>query len=148
MLHPFPRACLAIIVSLVLPGLQFTRAAAVKTSSIVAGTVWLGPLVDGARPLYLLASRDLDLSGFSLGLGIGDQPILFTSSGAPAPMIVDNDLPGMLAVAWLDGLTLEARQPLFLGYVAAGPGTPQLFGAIGNQRADGKPVIFRLLAAQ
>jgi hypothetical protein len=144
------RACLAILVSLTPPQAHHTRthSAAIAAASEVAGDVWLGPAVEGSQPLYLLPNRDLDLAGFSLGLGIGDLTITFTSAGAPPPTIVDNGLPGILAAAWLNGLTLEAQQPLFLGYVEAGAGSPQLFGAVGNQRADGKPVVFRLLASR
>jgi hypothetical protein len=71
-------------------------------------------------PVYLEAARALELAGLSFSLGMtGLQPVTWNlePGTAPPPTLVDPDVPGVLAVAWLEGLQVAAGQRLLLGYV-------------------------------
>jgi adhesin/invasin len=71
-------------------------------------------------PVYLEAARDLELAGLSFSLGMtGLQPGTWNlePGTAPPPTLIDTDVPGVLAVAWLEGLQVAAGQRLLLGYV-------------------------------
>jgi hypothetical protein len=111
------------------------------------------PAADGAArvAVYLAAYRDLDLGGLSLAFGWTDfglaaqAPLRFVSAAAGAPALLDNRLPGTIAVAWLGGLRLRAGQRLLLGYVdlpAAGGQVsfPALYGVRANDRTTGRQV--------
>jgi hypothetical protein len=75
----------------------------------------------GARvPVYLEAARELELAGLSFSIGMtGLQPGTWNlqPGTAPPPTLVDTDVPGMLAVAWLDGITIPRGSRLLLGWV-------------------------------
>lgn len=120
-------------------------AQSIATSQVYAGTVIIGPSQNGRRAIYLVADRDLSLVGLSIGLGVGQTQVRFTPAPDLPPSVSDTALPGVLAAAWLNGLTLPAGQRVLLGYV--GEGTVKLYGALGNG-TDGSDVSFRLQGAQ
>ena len=98
-------------------------------------------------PVYLEAARDLELAGLSFSIGMtGLQPGTWNlkPGTAPPPTLVDADVPGVLAVAWLEGLQVAAGQRLPLGYVVApglAPGTDGLqFIGISANAPDGSDV--------
>jgi hypothetical protein len=98
-------------------------------------------------PVYLQAARDLELAGLSFSIGMrGLQPGTWNlkHGTAPPPTLIDADVPGMLAVAWLEGLQMAAGQRLLLGYVVApglAPGTDGLqFMGISANAPDGSEV--------
>jgi sugar lactone lactonase YvrE len=71
-------------------------------------------------PLYLRARREPVLAGLSLALGLereGTERLRFVSAESGAPSLVDEGLPGRLAVAWLARLPLNADGPTLLGWV-------------------------------
>ena len=116
-------------------------------------------------PVYLEARGDLDLAGLSFALAIDNQPgtrwlrfVAGERSGdlrvaMKAPTLVDAGLPGVLAVAWLDGLQVAAGQRLLLGYVEiagaeAGrlPAATLQFHGISANAPDGSEVRVSPLA--
>src|SRR5207247_822693 len=55
---------------------------------------------------------------FSIGLPEGSAGWLrFVAAEDRTPSLVDQELPGVVAVAWLDGLTVAAGETVLLGYV-------------------------------
>jgi hypothetical protein len=98
-------------------------------------------------PVYLEAARALELAGLSFSIGMtGLQPETWNlePGTAPPPTLVDPDVPGVLSIAWLEGLQVAAGQRLLLGYVAAPglePGTDGLrFVGISANAPDGSDV--------
>jgi len=123
-------------------------AQAVRSPDQYAGALFVGPLVNGQRPVYLLADQALSLAGFSLGLGVGNTRIQFVSAPGLSPSLVDTEVPGVLAAAWLNGLSLPAGERVLLGYIGAPEGSVKLFGASGNAADTGRTVHFRLQEGQ
>ena len=127
------------------PG-QVAQASLPAGTSDPAGSLRLGEPREVAVgvwqvPVYLEARVDLHLAGLSFALAIGNQPgvrwlrsVAGERSGdlrvaMKAPTLVDAGLPGVLAVAWLEGLQVAAGQRLLLGYIVApglAPGTDGL----------------------
>jgi hypothetical protein len=70
-------------------------------------------------PVYLEAARDLELAGLSVAFsGFGDgQTARFVAGEAGTPSLVDTGVPGVLAIAWLDGITIPRGSRLLLGWV-------------------------------
>jgi hypothetical protein len=107
-------------------------------------------------PVYLEARGDLDLAGLSFALATDNQPgarwlrfVAEERSGdlrvaMKAPTLVDAALPGVLSIAWLEGLQVAGGQRLLLGYVVApglAPGTDGLrFVGISANAPDGSEV--------
>jgi len=100
-------------------------------------------------PVYLRAVDELALAGLSLALGVEGAPdkpqLRFVASGrAPAPSLVDGDIPGALALAWLAGFHAAAGERVLLGWVEtaatiAGAPAFRLFGldaATGDDRSQ------------
>jgi hypothetical protein len=94
-------------------------------------------------PVYLEARGDLDLAGLAFSILLPDgglkaaATLRFVAGDAKPPTLVDAGLPGVLSIAWLEGLQLAAGQRLLLGYVVApglAPGTDglQLIGVSAN----------------
>jgi len=123
-------------------------AQAVRSPDQYAGALFVGALVNGQRPVYLLADQALSLAGFSLGLGVGNTRIQFVSAPGLSPSLVDTEVPGVLAAAWLNGLSLPAGERVLLGYIGAPEGSVKLFGASGNTADSGRTVHFRLQGRQ
>jgi hypothetical protein len=98
-------------------------------------------------PVYLEAARALELAGLSFSIGMtGLQPGTWNlqPGTAPPPTLIDTDVPGVLSIAWLEGLQVAAGQRLLLGYVVApgvAPGTPGVqFIGISASAPDGSDV--------
>jgi len=110
-------------------------------------------LADGSTrvPVYLQAERVLALAGLSFSLQLSAVSGTTAPRGSwdpepgvvPAPTLVDADVPGMLAVAWLDGLRLEAGRRVLLGYVV-GAGSLR-FQGISATTPDGGDVPLSVL---
>jgi hypothetical protein len=120
-----------------------------------AGRLQLGPpmTAEGGAvrvPVYLQAARDLELAGLAFSILLPDgglkaaATLQFVAGEAKPPTLVDPDVPGVLAVAWLEGLHVAAGQRLLLGYVVApglAPGTDGLrFVGISANGPDGSEV--------
>jgi len=93
-------------------------------------------------PVYFEAARDLELAGLSWSLGtVGGAVLRFVAGEAKPPTLVDADVPGVISIAWLEGLQVAAGQRLLLGYVVApglAPGTDGLqFIGVSANAPDG-----------
>ena len=67
--------------------------------------------------IYLRAHRDLNLAGLALSLRLPDGTSAHFTPGAARLAILDLDQPGLVAMAWLDGITLVSGDRVLLGYV-------------------------------
>ena len=72
--------------------------------------------------VYLEARRELTRVALTLGVGTPHSQLRFTGApGAPPTLVQDSQL-GVVALAWLDGLSLRAGERLLLGYVTGATG--------------------------
>jgi len=92
----------------------------------VRGTLVLGSPENSAGgervAVYLQAGRDL--VGVAVTFGLGDQqsPLQFVNAADPPPSLVQDSQVGVVALAWLQGVTVRAGERFLLGYVAGPPG--------------------------
>jgi adhesin/invasin len=95
------------------------------TAALAAGTLELGPatVLEGVQriPVYVHARQPLTLAGLSVSFQL-DSPtdrerLRFVRGEADAPSLLDDGVPGMLALAWLQALTVPADRSLLLGWV-------------------------------
>jgi hypothetical protein len=101
----------------------------------------------------LHAAPELNLAGFSFAAGLAERgpaaSLRFVAADAGSPSLIDGDLPGVVAVAWLDGLRLPAGRPVLLGYLEmpAGQANASLrfYGASANT-SDGGEIRLTLSA--
>lgn len=104
------------------------------------------PSENGRRlPVYLYARQAISLAGLSYSIGAESaQALEFVSAGDALPTIIDNMTPGVLAVAWLDGLRLGAGERVLLGWVrgpaVAAGGALRVYGAVADRADGGQPV--------
>jgi hypothetical protein len=86
-------------------------------------------------PLYLVARGEATLAGVGFAVGLEGEsrvrPIRARLRFVPndafqPPSLVDDDLPGVLALAWLEGFRIAAGQRLLLGWVDAPGAAPAL----------------------
>jgi hypothetical protein len=134
--------------------LQGRRETEIISAEPASGALEFGeaqPAPNGMRvPVYLRANSDLDLSDLSLSLGIEGAGIegaaaLHFAPAAAAPALLDNTLPGVLAMAWFNGLRVASGQKVLLGYAEVGgtsgaAGSLQIFGSDANAASDGHTV--------
>ncbi len=90
--------------------------------------------------VYLVTDGAADLETLSLAATMdGDTPLSFVAdSNMPAPTLADADLAGVVAEAWLTGVTVPPSGRLLLGYLeypADATHAPRLLGASANLRA-------------
>jgi len=103
--------------------------------------------------VYLHAAPELNLAGFSFAAGLAERgpaaSLRFVAADAGSPSLIDGDLPGVVAVAWLDGLRLPAGRPVLLGYLEMPAGQAnaslQFYGASANT-SDGGEIRLTLSA--
>lgn len=76
----------------------------------------------------------MNLVGMNFAMGLEGARLAFVAAGIP-PALVDTGLPGRLALAWLDGLSLR-RGRLLLGYVQAESDRPVVPEALTWFRAE------------
>ena len=104
----------------------------------------LESVVDGTHTaIYLRANSDLSLIGLSFALG-AEGKLQFTP-GQLAPSLTDTGLPGILVVAWLEGVDLKAGERILLGYVDTSATTQaniRFFGVSASDR-NGRAVPIR-----
>jgi adhesin/invasin len=102
-------------------------------------------VADGAArvPLYLSAPQELLLLGLTVAVGLdgaeGKPPLRYVPGPEQPPTIVDSELPGVAALAWLDGLWVKAGQRLLLGYIVTDRdqlSSLAILSASANSRAD------------
>jgi hypothetical protein len=103
---------------------------------------WLAGGAAGV-PLYLSAPQELLLLGLTVAVGLdgaeGKPPLRYVPGPEQPPTIVDSELPGVAALAWLDGLWVKAGQRLLLGYIVTDRdqlSSLAILSASANSRAD------------
>jgi hypothetical protein len=81
-------------------------------------------------PLYLVARGEATLAGVGFAVeleGAARVPLSFVANDAfQAPSLVDDGLPGVLALAWLDAFRIRPGQRVLLGWVEAPGAAPAL----------------------
>jgi hypothetical protein len=81
-------------------------------------------------PLYLVARSEAALAGMGFAVGFEGEArvrLRFVANEAfQAPSLVDDGVPGVLALAWLEGFRITAGERLLLGWVEAVGTTPAL----------------------
>lgn len=90
------------------------------------GTLRFGPAEPAANggqrvPVSLLVTRDVPRVAVALGVGDQQSQLHFVSAGV-APSLVQDSQVGVLALGWLDGLSIRAGENLLLGYVTGPAG--------------------------
>ena len=82
-------------------------------------------------PVYLEAGRDLVRVAVTFALGDQRSQLRFVTTPDTPPSLAQDSQLGLVAVAWLEGVTVRAGERLLLGYVA-GPA-----GALANLNVYG-----------
>jgi hypothetical protein len=82
-------------------------------------------------PVYLEAGRDLVRVAVTFALGDQRSQLRFVATAETPPSLAQDSQLGVVAVAWLDGVSVRAGERLLLGYVA-GPA-----GALANLKLYG-----------
>jgi hypothetical protein len=128
--------------------LSRTTAAAPGVHTPAMGTLTFGrPEPYGAAtermPVYLQAARNLSRVAVTFALGDRQSRLSFTPSpDTPASLASDSQL-GVVAAAWLNGLTVPARGRLLLGYVTGPTGALynlSVYGASASSLDDNSEV--------
>jgi len=107
------------------------EAAAARPHTPPRGSLSIGrPEAYGAgeerAAIYLQASAALQRIAVTFALGDGKSPLRFQPAPDAGPSLAQDTQPGVVAAAWLNGLSLPAGQRLLLGYIT-GPA-----GSLGN----------------
>ena len=94
-------------------------------------------------PIYLEARRDLVRVALTFALGDGRSPLHFVAAGGQ-PSLAHDGQAGVVALAWLDGMTVRAGERLLLGYVEGPAGSlasPQIYGVSASRLDDNSEVL-------
>jgi photosystem II stability/assembly factor-like uncharacterized protein len=73
-------------------------------------------------PIYLEARQDLVRIALTFGLGDQQSQLRFVPTAEAPPSVAEDSQPGVVAVAWLEGLSVQAGERLLLGYVSGPAG--------------------------
>jgi hypothetical protein len=125
-----------------------SSAASPKSQAAAQGALVLeAPARYGAAgeriPVYLEAGRDLVRVAVTFALGDGQSQLSFVSTAETPPSLVQDSQPGVVAAAWLNGVSVQAGGRLLLGYVA-GPAVAsanlKVYGASAGGLDDNREV--------
>ncbi len=113
-----------------------------------AGALIIGPVerqADGSEraPVYLSATEDLTRIAVTFGLGDQQSQLRFTAAPGFEPSLVQDGQLGVVAAAWLDGITVPAGGRLLLGYVGGPAGAlsnVQFYGVSASGLDDSREV--------
>ena len=120
-----------------------------RPSSVLTASIEFGDAIPAddslARvPVFLGAAGEASFAGLSMAFGMvgGGRLRFLPAEGVPAPSLVDDELPGVLALAWLEGMRMPASRAVLLGYLEI-PGaqatvSPQLYGVSANTSDGGE----------
>lgn len=128
------------------PLVSLAASRAARAPRVADGSVEFGsPQTVGAEervPVYLVARNNLARLG--MGFSAGDQTSrLRFVAGDVAPSIAQDSDTGIVAVAWVEGLTVRAGSRVLLGYIVGPVGAAanmRIFGASGNNIDDDRVV--------
>jgi hypothetical protein len=94
-------------------------------------------------PVYLEAESEMTRVALTFALGDQQSPLRFLRAAEAPPSAAFDSQPGVVAVAWLDGVNVPAGARLLLGYVA-GPARAwanlKVYSVSGSGLDDGREV--------
>ena len=94
-------------------------------------------------PLYLEATSDLDRIAVAFALGDRQSQFTFVATPDAAPSLAEDRQPGVVALAWLEGLSLQAGEQRLLGYVNGPSGSfanVRVYGLSASRLSDNSDV--------
>ncbi len=94
------------------------RSQAPVQGALVLGTPEQSTSAEEHIPVYLEAGRDLVRVAVTFALGDQRSQLSFVSTAQTPPSLVQDSQLGVVAVAWLNGVSVPAGGRLLLGYVA------------------------------
>jgi uncharacterized repeat protein (TIGR01451 family) len=114
----------------------------------VSGALALGEAErqgDGSErvPVYLEAGQDLTRVAVTFGLGDQRSRLRFAATAETPPSLAQDGQVGVVAVAWLDGVSVRAGARLLLGYVAGPAGAAanlKVYGVSASGLEDNREV--------
>jgi hypothetical protein len=126
-----------------------SAALARRVRASVQGSLTLGsPERIGANqervPVYLEARQSLVRVAVTLALGDQRSPLRFVATAGEPPSLANDSQAGVVAVAWLNGLSVQAGERLLLGYVAGPAGASgrlKVYGVSGSALDDNREVL-------
>jgi hypothetical protein len=107
------------------------RPHAAAQGALVLGRAEQSNVTEERIPVYLEAAQDLVRVAVTFALGDQQSQLRFVPTAAAAPSLVQDGQLGVVAAAWLNGVSVRAGERLLLGYVA-GP-----VGASANLKVYG-----------
>lgn len=118
------------------------------TRANVHGTLALGdPEKPGEAeervPVYLEAGRDLVRVAVTFALGDQRSQLRFVATADTPPSLVQDSQLGVVAVAWLEGVSVRTGERLLLGYVVGPTGVSanlKVYGASAVGSDDNREV--------
>jgi hypothetical protein len=118
------------------------------SSAAAQGVLLLGnPERSGAAqervPVYLEAGRDLVRVAVTFALGDQRSQLRFVTAPDTPPSLAQDSQLGVVAVAWLEGVTVRAGERVLLGYVAGPAGASanlKVFGVSASRLDDSQEV--------
>ena len=126
-----------------------------RSSAAVQGALVLGnPERSGAAeervPVYLEAGRDLVRVAVTFALGDQRSQLRFVTTPDTPPSLAQDSQLGVVAVAWLEGVTVRAGERLLLGYVEGPAGASaslKVFGISASGLGDNQELRLGTLTA-
>jgi hypothetical protein len=94
-------------------------------------------------PVYLEAATDLVRIAVTFALGDQHSQLRFVATPEMPPSLAQESQLGVVAVAWLDGVSVQAGERLLLGYVTGPTGATanlKLYGTSASGLDDGREV--------
>jgi hypothetical protein len=87
-------------------------------------------------PVYLEASQDLVRVAMTFALGDRRSNLRFVAAAEAPPSLIEDSQTGVVAVAWLNGVSVPAGQRLLLGYVTGSAGALANLSVYGVSASD------------
>lgn len=111
-----------------------TSCAAPQTTGPQAARIVFRRVADGRVQIVLHADRGVHLAGLALGLeGTG-----FAAATGRQPSMLDTQLPGIVAAAWLEEISLKGGESIVLGELRQG-GAPKLHALSLAELRESRP---------
>jgi photosystem II stability/assembly factor-like uncharacterized protein len=115
------------------------RESAVTEGRITLGAPEAGSGIGERVAVYLEAVSDLSRVAVTLAAGDGRSKLRFEPAAGAEPTLVQDSSAGVIAAAWLDGLSVRAGGRLLLGYIEGPTGLSHglhIYGASASRLDD------------
>jgi hypothetical protein len=100
----------------------FPRPPAAVQGALALGNPETSSEAEERVPVYLKAGSDLARVAVTFALGDQRSRLRFVTTAETPPSLMQDSQPGVVAAAWLEGVSIRAGEWLLLGYVAGPPG--------------------------